>query len=144
MKRRAFIFIICSVYLLAACHQQDKPSEALERYLLEKHQLRINDSTIYCFFPSNQCKNCFLYNAAYVMPQTNEHTIIITGFGSSNFKGFKHVVHDGSDAMLELTALDYGNRIISMKDGKINTCAAVKDLYAQLDSTWQQLQTTKQ
>lgn len=143
MKRLAFIFITCSACLLAACHRQDEQSKALEKYLLEEHQLRINDSTLYCFFPSNQCKNCFRYSAMYVMPETNAHTVIITGFDSSNFKGFRHVLHDGSDAMLGLTALDYGNRIISLEDGNIKTCVAVNDLYAQLDSTWLQLKTTQ-
>lgn len=143
MKRHIFIFIICSACLFAACHRQDEPGKALESYLLEEHQLRVNDSTLYCFFPSNQCKNCFRYNAMYVMPETNAHTVIITGFDSSNFKGFKHVLHDGSGAMLGLTALDYGNRIICLEDGNITTCVAVKDLYAQLDSAWLQLKTAR-
>lgn len=91
---------------------------------------------IYCFFPANQCKNCFLYNAANVVPEINEHTIIITGFDHSNFKGFRHVLHDGDNTMLQLQALDYGNRIITVKNGQIITNETVKDLYAQLGSVW--------
>jgi hypothetical protein len=118
------------------CHRQTEASKELQAYLRETHGLEINDSTIYCFFPANQCKNCFLYNAAYMMPETNRHTVIITGFDSSNFKGFRNVLHDGDDAMLQLQALDYGNRIITFKGGNISRNEIVKDLYAQLDSAW--------
>jgi hypothetical protein len=133
MKRLPSIFTICSLLLLlSACQRQNEQSKELETYLLEKHQLKINDSMIYCFFPANQCKNCFLYNAAYIVPEVNARTVIITGFDSSNFKGFKQVLHDDDNSMLQLQALDYGNRIITVKNGNISRNEVVKDLYAQL------------
>lgn len=122
--------------MLGACSTQNEASKELTAYLSEKHHLEINDSTMYCFFPANQCKNCFLYNANYLVPEINEHTVIISGFDSSNFKGFRHVLHDGDDAMLQLQALDYGNRIITFKDGTISRNEVVKDLYAQLGNVW--------
>lgn len=135
MKPPIFTSTICSLLLLlSACQQQDEPSKELQTYLSEKHQLEINESTIYCFFPANQCKNCFLYNAAYIPTEVNARTVIITGFDSSNFKGFKQVLHDGDNSLLQLQALDYGNRIITFKDGNISRNEVVKDLYAQLQT----------
>ena len=134
MKPLAFIFTTCSLLLLNACRTQDKAGEQLEAYLSETYSLKTNDSTIYCFFPANQCRNCFLYNAAYISPEINKHTVIITGFDSANFKGFKQVLHDGNDEMMSLQALDYGNRIVLFRNGHIHRCLPVKDLYAQLDS----------
>jgi hypothetical protein len=122
--------------LFGSCQRQDEPSKELEIYLSEKHQLEMSDSMIYCFFPANQCKNCFLYNATYTIPEINDHTVIITGFDSSNFKGFKHILHDDDNAILQLQALDYGNRIITFKDGNISRNEVVKDLYAQLGNAW--------
>lgn len=122
--------------LLISCRKQTEASKELESYLHDKHHLEANDSTLYCFFPANQCKNCFLYNAAYLAPEINAHTIIISGFDSSNFKGFRHVLHDGDNTMLQLQALDYGNRIITFKNGNISRNDVVKDLYTQLDSAW--------
>ncbi len=137
MKLLYSIFIICSLLLLlSACQRQNEQSKELETYLLEKHQLKINDSMIYCFFPANQCKNCFLYNAAYIVPEVNAHTVIITGFDSSNFKGFKQVLHDHDNSMLQLQPLDYGNRIITFKNGNISRNEVVKDLYVQLGNNW--------
>ena len=40
------------------------------------------------------------------------------------------------NTMLQLQALDYGNRIITVKNGQIITNETVKDLYAQLGSVW--------
>lgn len=134
MKPLNSIFIICSLLSLGSCSTQDKASRELEAYLSETYDLKPNDSTIYCFFPANQCKNCFLYNAGYLSPGINRHTVIITGFDSANFKGFKQVLHDGSDEMMSLQALDYGNRIVLFRNGSIHRCLPVKDLYAQLDS----------
>lgn len=122
--------------LCVACHRQDEASKELAEYLSEKYQLEMNDSTLYCFFPANQCKNCFLYDATYLVPEINAHTVIITGFDSSNFKGFRHVLHDADDALLQLQALDYGNRIITFKNGNISRNEVVKDLYAQLGRAW--------
>ncbi len=136
MKPLNSISIIFSLLLCVACHRQTEASQELEAYLHDTHQLEPNDSTLYCFFPANQCKNCFLYNAAYLVPEINGHTVIITGFDSSNFKGFEHVLHDGDDAMLQLQALDYGNRLITFKDGNISRNEVVKDLYAQLGAAW--------
>lgn len=122
--------------MIGACTRQDRQSQALETYLSETHGLNINDSMIYCFFPANQCRNCFLYQSDYLIPEINEHTIIITGFDSSNFKGFKHVLHDRSNHMLELEALGYGNRIITFQKGNISRNIVVEDLYAQLGNVW--------
>jgi hypothetical protein len=138
MKPLAFIFITCSL-LLSACRTRNEASRELVAYLHEKHGLEVNDSTLYCFFPANQCRNCFLYNAAYMVPEINEHTVIITSFDSSNFKGFSHVLHDSNDALLQLQALDYGNRIISFRNGNISRNEVVKDLYAQLGNVWLEL-----
>lgn len=103
-------------------------------YLRNGHALNVNDTTLYCFFPANQCKNCFLYQASYLSPQVNAHTVIITGFDSSNFKGFRHVLHDAGNTMMELQALDYGNRIITFSESNIRGSSTVTDLYRQLDS----------
>lgn len=120
--------------LLGACRTQNKAGEQLKAYLSETHNLKTNDSTIYCFFPANQCRNCFLYNASYISPEVNRHSIIITGFDSSNFKGFKQVLYDDDNSLPGLEALDYGNRIVTFRNGDIHSCLPVKDLYAQLDS----------
>lgn len=136
MKQLAFIFITCNFLLVGSCSKQDAASKEVEIYLSENYQLQINDSTLYCFFPANQCKNCFLYNANYLAPEINDHTVIITGYDASNFKGFRHVLHDGDDAMLQLQALDYGNRIITFQNGNISRNDVVKDLYAQLGNAW--------
>lgn len=122
--------------MLVACHRQDNASRELAAYLLEKHRLEINDSTFYCFFPASQCKNCFLYDGACLVPEINEHSLIITGFDSNNFKGFKHVLHDSDNALLQLQALNDGNRIICFKDGNISRNEVVKDLYVQLGNAW--------
>lgn len=127
--------------MLSACTRQNEQSRAMENYLSETHGLSVNDSTIYCFFPANQCRNCFLYNARYIIPEINEHTVIITGFDSSNFKGFKHVLHDGNNRMLGLDALDYGNRIITFKKGNISQSITIEDLYTQLGATWREMLT---
>lgn len=137
MKPLAFICIICSL-LLSACRTQDKASKELTGYLHEKHGLEVNDSTLYCFFPGKQCRNCFLYNATNIVPEINEHTVIITGF-NSNFKGFTHVFHDSDDTMIQLQALGQGNRIITFKNGNICRNEAVNDFYAQLGNTWLEL-----
>lgn len=135
MRLPAFIFITCSL-LSGACHRSDEASRALAAYLSEKHGLEINDSTIYCFFRANPGKNCLLYNAACLVPEINEHTVIITGLGNSHFKGFEHVLHDSSNAMLPLQALNDGNRIITFKAGNISRNEVVKDLYPQLGNAW--------
>ncbi|MCZ8286423.1 MAG: hypothetical protein O9353_13305 [Bacteroidia bacterium] len=135
MKPHVFIFTICSL-LLSACQRQDEASREIETYLHDTHGIELNDSSIYCFFPANQCKNCFLYNARYTIPEINAHTVIITGFDSTNFTGFKHILRDSDNAMLQLRALDYGNRIITFKDGQIKRNEVVKDLYAQLENIW--------
>ena len=117
------------------CRQQDENSRSLQAYLKETHELEASDNAIYCFFPANQCKNCFLYDASHISPGLNGHVIIITGFDSTNFNGFKHCYKDGDNTMLELPVLDYGNRIITFKDGIIKNAVPIRDLYTQLDST---------
>jgi hypothetical protein len=139
MKLRNFTYIIFSALLLSGCQRQDPQSKELVTYLQEKHHLTVNDSTMYVFFPANQCKNCFLYDAVFVRSEINEHTVIITGFDNSNFKGFKHVLHDGDNGMLQLQALDYGNRIITFEKGSIKDTAMVRDLYAQLSECWRDM-----
>lgn len=136
MKLHNFTYIIFSILIFCGCQQPDPQSKELTTYLLEKHHLRVNDSTIYVFFPANQCKNCFLYNAVYVKPEINYHTVIITGFDSSNFHGFRNVLHDGENGILQLQALDYGNRIVTFKSGHIRDAVVVKDLYVQLSELW--------
>jgi hypothetical protein len=135
MKPHHFIFITCSVFLLGGCKQQDPNSKELLSYMKNTHALSPNDSSIYCFFPSNQCKNCFLYNAGFLSPALNRHVVIITEFDSTNFKGFQNFHKDSGNGLIQLTVLDYGNKIITFKEGLINHVVAVSDLYAQLDST---------
>jgi hypothetical protein len=134
LKLRHFIFIIFSCFLAWSCKQEDPGNKQLIRYLENTHALSPNDSSIYCFFPANQCKNCFLYNARFISPELNRHVIIITEFDSTNFKGFKNFYRDVNNVMIQLAVLDYGNRIITFKNGAIKHAVAVKDLYAQLDS----------
>jgi len=134
MKRLNFIFITCSALLLLACKPQNQATAQLTGYLETTHALKPNDSSIYCFFPANQCKNCFLYHAKFIKPNVNRHVVIISEFDSSNFKGFQHFYRDKANKMIQLEVLDYGNRIITFKNGTINNSVAVKDLYAQLDS----------
>lgn len=136
MKRLAFTYIICNILLFGSCRKQDAASKEVEAYLSEHYQLTVNDSTIYCFFPANQCKNCFRYDAAYLAPEISEHCVIITGYEAGNFKGFRHVLHDADDDMLRLQALDYGNRIILFKSGNISRNEVVTDLYSQLGNVW--------
>lgn len=136
MRLPAFIFITCSLLLAGACRRQNEASRELADYLAEKHCLEINDSTIYGFFPARQCRNCLLYKADYLVPEINEHTVIITGPDNSYFKGFAHVLHDSSNVLLRLQALNDSNRIITFKAGNISRNEVVKDLYAQLGNAW--------
>lgn len=136
MRLPAFIFITCSLLLSGACHRQDAASRELADYLAEKHCLEINDSTIYGFFPDRECRNCLPYNADYLVPEINAHTVIITGPDNSRFKNFEYVLLDSNNAMLQLQALKAGNRIITFKDGDISRNEVVKDLYAQLGNAW--------
>lgn len=138
MIKNALVFIALIQLGSLGCTRQDEASREVTAYLEEKFHLTPNDSTMYCFFPANQCRNCFRYDAAFVSPQVNAHTVIITGFDTSNFKGFSTVLCDVNDDMLELQALDYGNRIFTFAKGNIKNNLAVDNLYAQLIVLWNQ------
>lgn len=134
MKRLYFIFITCSLLLFGCRQATDEGAKELKDYLSAVHSLPLSDSAVYCFIPANQCQNCYIYNGAKLPAPLNEHLVIISGFPASNFSGFRHVYYDKSDAMLSLKLLNYGNRIVTFSEHRIEAVIPVRDFYAQLDS----------
>jgi hypothetical protein len=133
MKQRIFIFIIFSV-LLSCKSLEDENTRQFNNYLLANFSLQINDTTIYCFIPANQCSNCSKYNGSNLSPDMNRRLIMISGFPASNFENFDHVYYDKSNAMLQLKMLDYGNRLVICSEGHVKHVISITDLYGQLDS----------
>ncbi len=92
------------------------------------------DSCIYFLFPGNQCKNCFYFDAAKLQPGLNERLIIFSGFPDKRFKGFRNFYYDTTDRMLDLALIDYGSRILRLKNGKVKSVLPLRDFYRQMDS----------
>lgn len=134
MKPLRFIFITCSLWLFSCKQATDERTEELKSYLSSVHSLPLSDSAVYCFIPANQCQNCYIYNGEKLPALLNERLVIISGFPTSNFRNFKHVYYDKKDAMLSLKLLNYGNRLITLRDQRIEAVISVRDFYAQLDS----------
>ncbi|MBS1635051.1 MAG: hypothetical protein JST26_03945 [Bacteroidetes bacterium] len=125
------------LFLISCSDPEDKTTHELNAYL-ERFSVRLNDSSVYCFIPDNQCQNCFRFNGKNMAPETRKHLVIISSFPASNFEGFENVYHDSTDDMLQLPSLNYGNRFIRFQNGR-SSIIPLTDLYVQADSLTSEL-----
>ncbi len=134
MQIKNALFLIFSLGICYSCKTAaDKNTEAFLHYA-RSYGVTPADSCVYFFFPGNQCKNCFYFDAARLPVGLNERLMVFSGFPDKRIKGFRHFYYDTSSTMLELPFLDYGSRIVTLKNGQLENIVPLHHFYEQMDS----------
>jgi len=89
---------------------------------------------VYCLLPSNQCRNCILYNGSLLPGNIKNRLVLISCFPASDYKNFEKVYYDRDQKMMELALLDYTSRLVVYQNNAVSANIPVHDFYKQLDS----------
>jgi len=135
MKTRRFILLIFSALALSCSDKGNRDTLAFEKYLQHQFNLSIEkEATVYLLMPNNQCPNCTKYDGKKIRPETNQHLRVISGFPEANFRNFDAFYFDRKNTLMKLAFLDYGNKLVTCRDGHITAVLPVTNVYRQLDS----------
>jgi len=122
------IFIIFSI-ALASC-KRDINTSKFGAYLYANYKRTIgNEPSFYLLVPDNQCPNCIHFD-----DKEQDRITVISGLDQSHFANFTHYLYDKENKMSRLPFLDYSNKLVMTKAGKVVAVVIPYDLTWEIDS----------
>lgn len=137
------MFLIFST-LLFSCNSKAghnplrSDTKELQHYLKSTFNEPVAKGRHYYFIvPSTQCKACnfFNYDAHRFGKELNQQLTVISGYPAFHFSGFVHFLHDSTNGLVTMPLIDYTNKLLVTKNGKIvKVFSPGTNLYSLLDS----------